>query len=105
MFDSRAATALIEKAKEGLDPWGVTGVTQRNAPVKAAPRPHSIGGQGTRSSFLARLRRMSRSERVLASRYQFSLRERNIWTAHYPDEVPRINGEFEWIAATLADNE
>lgn len=23
------------------------------------------------------------------------------WYARYPDEVPTVNGEFEWIAATL----
>lgn len=48
---------------------------------------------------------MSRSERILASRFQFSLWELNVWTSHYADEVPRINGEFEWIAVTLTDNE
>ncbi len=57
------------------------------------------------STFLARLRRMSSGERIWASRYEFSLWELNVWTAHYPDEVPRMNGEFEWIAGTLADNE
>jgi hypothetical protein len=27
------------------------------------------------------------------------------WAALFPDEVPLINGEFPWIAATLADLE
>jgi hypothetical protein len=27
----------------------------------------------------------------------------SIWAARYPDEVPVINGEFAWIALTLAD--
>jgi hypothetical protein len=58
-----------------------------------------------RSRFLSRLHRMSEAERVLAGCTEFSLWELNVWTSHFPDEVPRINGEFQWIAATLADNE
>jgi hypothetical protein len=50
-------------------------------------------------SFLARLSRMSAEERVLASRYEFTSRERTIWAGRFPDEVPMIHGEFEWIAA------
>lgn len=25
------------------------------------------------------------------------------WATRYPDEVPIVNGEFEWIGITLAD--
>jgi hypothetical protein len=52
-------------------------------------------------AFLARLRRMGAQERLMASRYEFTQRERTIWAARYPDEVPLLGGEFEWIAANL----
>jgi hypothetical protein len=29
--------------------------------------------------------------------------ERNLWACHYPEEVPILNGEFEWIALSMAD--
>jgi hypothetical protein len=52
-----------------------------------------------RRAFLARLTRMSVEERVRASRYEFTTRERTIWAGRFPEEVPLINGELEWIAA------
>lgn len=51
--------------------------------------------------FVAELRQMTREERIRASRYSFDHWERWVYAARYPDEVPLINGEFEWIAATL----
>lgn len=55
-------------------------------------------------AFLARLARMSEEERVRASRFTFTSWERHVWAGHYPEEVPIINGEFEWIAlGGLAD--
>jgi hypothetical protein len=33
----------------------------------------------------------------------FSRRERTIWACCYPEEVPILNGEVEWIALTMAD--
>lgn len=54
--------------------------------------------------FLARLARMSEEERERAARYRgFTSWERSVWAGRYPDEVPIVNGEFEWIALTLAD--
>lgn len=57
----------------------------------------------TTASFLARLARMSPQARLLAYRDSFTARQRTIWIAHYPDEVPIVNGEFEHIALALAD--
>ena len=34
---------------------------------------------------------------------QLTLRDLNIWVARYPDEVPTVNGEVEWIGLRLAD--
>lgn len=64
-------------------------------------------GQGTREverpsgSFLSELRRMTPQERIRASRYSMTLHERYRYAAAYPDEVPTVNGELEWIVATL----
>jgi hypothetical protein len=55
-------------------------------------------------SFVSVLRRMTREERISASRHGgFTRWERWVWAARYPDEVPLINGEFEWIALASAD--
>lgn len=107
MFESQAAALVIEGAGESADlrdligrPEGIASVEAVSAATSVSADPHE-----NLRAFLARLRGMSRSERILASRYRFSLWELNVWSAHYMEEVPRINGELEWIAATLADNE
>jgi hypothetical protein len=47
---------------------------------------------------------MTAARRLLASRDgTFSHAERALWAAHYPEEVPLVNGEIEWIALSLAD--
>ncbi len=51
--------------------------------------------------FLIELERMTPEERIRASRYSLNLRERSVYAARYPEEVPTVNGELEWIAATL----
>ncbi len=51
--------------------------------------------------FLGELLRMTPQERIRASRYSFNLRERSVYAARFPEEVPLVNGELEWIALTL----
>jgi hypothetical protein len=47
---------------------------------------------------------MSPDQRLLAARSGcFDRRQRVIWAAHYPEEVPLVNGEYEWIALAAAD--
>ena len=46
---------------------------------------------------------MSAEERLRAARYAFTPWERGIWAGRFPNEVPLVNGEYEWIALTLAD--
>lgn len=41
---------------------------------------------------------MSTAERIRASRYSFSAWERQVWAGNFPEEVPLVNGEVEWIA-------
>jgi hypothetical protein len=46
------------------------------------------------------LRRLGREGRLAAYRRgEFSLETCCLWAAAYPHEVPRLNGEFEFIAA------
>ncbi len=55
-------------------------------------------------SFASVLRRMTPAERISASRHGgFTRWERWVWAARYPDEVPLVNGEVEWIACNMAD--
>jgi hypothetical protein len=48
--------------------------------------------------FADELRKMTTEERVRASRYSMNRWERWVYAARYPDEVPLVNGELEWIA-------
>lgn len=51
--------------------------------------------------FVSELQRMTPKERISASRYSMTLKERSIYAARYPDEAPTVNGELEWIALNL----
>lgn len=62
-----------------------------------------LGDRDRLDAFLARLARMTPEERIRASRYSFKAWERQVWAGHYPDEVPLVNGEVEWITLRLAD--
>jgi len=56
------------------------------------------------NDFLSVLSRMTPQERISASRHGgFTRWERWVWAARFPDEVPLVNGEYEWIARGLAD--
>ena len=75
---------------------------------RRAPRPRRRGtarnSQNRVDAFLARLARMSTEERVEASRRgEFTRWERSVWSSHHPDEVPLVNGEFEWITLASTD--
>jgi hypothetical protein len=53
-----------------------------------------------------RVARMTPESRLLAyEASELTRAELFAWAAMFPEEVPRINGEFPWIAATLADFE
>ena len=55
-------------------------------------------------SFVDVLSRMSAEERLAAYRAGALTRsERTLWAANYPEEVPLVNDEFEWIALAMAD--
>jgi hypothetical protein len=59
------------------------------------PSPRFLG----RESFLDALARLAPDERLAIYRSGgFTHRECALWAADYPDEVPLVNDEFEWIA-------
>lgn len=69
-----------------------------------APPPAEVVSETRRDwleRFCSELRRMTPAERLRAYRYTFGRRERTIWAARYPEEVPLVGGEFEWIALNL----
>ena len=57
------------------------------------------------SEIVTRLAAMSPAQRLAASRTAFTPHERAVWAARYPDEVPLVNDEYEWIALLSADRD
>jgi hypothetical protein len=54
----------------------------------------------SRDARLAVLWRMTPAERVAAMRRgELSLEQCSAWAARYPEQVPLLNGEFEYLAA------
>lgn len=80
-----------------------------DAAVARRPAPGANGASPIRSAdgqdpFLARLDRMSPRQRVAEYRGGgFTRQERTVWACRYPEEVPVVNGEVEWIALASAD--
>jgi hypothetical protein len=55
-------------------------------------------------SFLQALEAMGAERRLAIYRSGgFTGAERTLWAANYPEEVPLVNDEFEWIALAMAD--
>jgi hypothetical protein len=66
-------------------------------PTIAAPRCSD-------RDYLLHLSSLSRERRLADYRAGlFSRRQLSLWANHYHDEVPKVNGELEWIALRLAD--
>lgn len=80
-----------------------------DATVERPPAPSAggkvpVGSIEAEDSFLARLDLMSSRQRIEAYRSgAFTREERAVWACRYPDEVPVVNGEVEWIALGSAD--
>lgn len=53
------------------------------------------------AAFVSELQQMTPDERIRASRYSFNRWERSVYAARFPDEVPLVHGELEWIALNL----
>lgn len=78
---------------------------------RTAERPiqapgHMAAGPATKPTerFVSRLERMTPQQRLAVYREGgFSRRERAVWACRYPEEVPMVNGEFEWLVLGSAD--
>lgn len=69
--------------------------TDASTQVRGAASPPTHEEPG----FSEILERMTSPERLRAYRSgAFTRREVSIWTARHPEEVPIVNGEFEWVA-------
>jgi hypothetical protein len=64
-------------------------------------RPASVAAEQERlDEQLRQLWAMSPSERIAAMRRgELNMRQCCAWSARHPDQVPLLNGEFEFIAA------
>jgi hypothetical protein len=70
----------------------------------AVSAPATNPRQEGHAAFLALLADMSPQQRVHAARSgAFDRSQRALWASTYPDDVPLVNGELEWIALGLAD--
>ena len=65
------------------------------------PRTPPVSRPLDRVTRLARLGKSGRLARYRAG--ALDLADLSVWAARYPEEVPTVNGEFEWIGLTLAD--
>jgi hypothetical protein len=64
----------------------------------------AVPAQVGREPFLDALARLTAEERLGIYRSGgFTGHERTLWAARYPEEVPLVNDEYEWIALAMAD--
>jgi hypothetical protein len=81
---------------------------QVSSAAASGARPHSDAGVSAElaAEVVTLLARMSYGERVRAYRSgAISAHELAVAAAWFPDRVPLLNNEFEWIAIDLADLE
>jgi hypothetical protein len=78
-----------------------TRVAPRRAFAPGSPlvRPVTSREAPSAESLIDRLERMGYERRLAAYRAgRLTRRQRTVWAARFPDEVPLLNGELEWIA-------
>ena len=87
-----AAARRRQGADRAPDPQGATVVpTTFHEQLAAAER--------ARHARLRRLWQMAPEQRVAAMRRgELTLEQLAAWSARHPEQVPMLNGEFEWIA-------
>ena len=72
----------------------------KQAQQQATLNEQTTGALKDREARLKRLWKMTVSQRVNAMRKgELSLEQCAAWAARYPEQVPLINGEFEYLAA------
>ncbi|HEX4732501.1 MAG TPA: hypothetical protein VH299_14620 [Solirubrobacterales bacterium] len=75
-------------------------------PTGGTPRRRKAAaptGSFPTGTFLAYLAQLGAERRIEGYRHDFTPRQRTIFVAHYPDEVPLVNDEYEHIALSCAD--
>jgi hypothetical protein len=82
---------------------GEVGEDRHSLAPEAVCEPDAREAERKLDAFVAELWKMTSAERVRASRYTFNRWELWVWAARFPDEVPLINGEYEWLALKSAD--
>lgn len=88
---------MAESATQSTDPATADGESRPSAELIP------ITGSRRRRAFQRRLEAMSPEQRREAAQAgRFSRAERALWASLHPEDVPTVNGEFEWIALGLA---
>lgn len=60
---------------------------------------HTLESLGARDERLRALWQMTVAQRVAAMRRrELTLEQCSAWAARYPEQVPQVNGEFEYLA-------
>jgi hypothetical protein len=95
--DDRRRCAPAEGADPARDPQGGTDVpTTFNEQLAAAER--------SRHARLRRLWQMTAEQRVAAMRRgELTREELAAWSGQHPEQMPMLNGEFEWIAISTPE--
>jgi len=90
--DDRRRCAPTEGANRAPDPQGAAAVpTTFDEQLVAAER--------ARHARLRRVWQMSPAQRVAAMRRgELTVEQLAAWSARHPEQLPMLNGEFEWIA-------
>jgi hypothetical protein len=101
---ARAATPIFERSRVrvGASASALGGSFDLEGPTRPLAIAVRVAATATFLVHLTLTRelRLAEYRASLFSRHQVSL-----WATNYPDEVPLINGEIEWIALGLADIE
>ena len=69
--------------------------------TRSVPRSLVAPDRADRVARLSRLGAVGRLARYRAGNLDRA--DVAAWAAHFPDEIPTVNGEVEWIACRLAD--
>jgi len=90
--DDRRRCAPAEGADQAPDPQGA-------AAVPTTFTEQLVAAERARHARLRRVWQMSPEQRVAAMRRgELTVEQLAAWSARHPEQVPMLNGEFEWIA-------
>jgi len=106
-------TATARRMPDALDERGrdapAAGDDEARSPEGASVETstftdHLLAAERARNARLRRLWQMSPEQRVAAMRRGELTREQlAAWSARHPEQVPLLNGEWEWIAAKMPE--